>query len=152
MPPLFSRYQLQILIHCRTAQITNPCQFTYIHIPRSKSRIMLVEHSGNIILCCLRSANFSSASSRIRHSRFYPSPNHRQFQLTEHASHLKERFAHRICLPVPAINRDASHNNQPQSLVPDDVYDLVQLLCASAQSADFHRDNSIWICLIRITA
>jgi hypothetical protein len=56
---------------------------------------------------------------------------------------LEKRFTHRVCLPVPAVNRDASNNHKAQALLPDDIYYLAQLLRASAQSADFQRGGRI---------
>ena len=57
MPPgLLMRYNIEIFVHRRSAQSTNPCQLRYVHCSRYQSRIVLVENRWNIILSCLRSA------------------------------------------------------------------------------------------------
>jgi len=67
MPPLFSCYQLQILIYCRTAQITHSRKLAHIHLLRNKSRIMLVKHSGDIILRCRFAAYLFSILNCVLH-------------------------------------------------------------------------------------
>ena len=104
---------------------------------------MLIEHSRDIILGGGPSADMFALRLGVFHPAFHPCANHRQFQLTENASHLEKRFAHRVCLSVPAINRDAPHNHQPQALFADGVDNLTQLLCASAQSADLQGDDGV---------
>lgn len=66
------------------------------------------------------------------HSAFHARSYHRQFQLTKHTSHLEKCFAHWVGLSVPAINGDASHNDQPQMLGAYYLNKFAQLLCASA--------------------
>ena len=61
-------HQSQILIHRGPTQSAYPRQFRHIHLPRSKSRIMLIEDGGNIVLCSGPSADLLAFALGIRHS------------------------------------------------------------------------------------
>ena len=104
---------------------------------------MLVKHSRNVILGGWLAPNLLALGSGILHATAHPCPNHRQFQLAEHTSHLKESLTHGVCLAFSTINGDAPHNDQAQMLLPDDVNDFAQLLCASGQSADLQGDDGV---------
>ena len=72
--------QLDILIHSWPTQSTNPRQFAYIHAPCHIGRKVLIKHSRDIILGCLRSANPVSLLLSIRHARLHSCPDDGQLQ------------------------------------------------------------------------
>lgn len=79
----------------------------------------------------------------VLHAAFDARPYHRQFRLRKYANRLKERLTHGVGLPVPAVDGDASHDDQPQMPFAYNFYQFAQLLCASGKSADFQRDNGV---------
>ena len=104
---------------------------------------MLMENGGDVILCGGAPPDTLAFCLGVLHTAFHARPYHRQLQLAEHASHLEKCFAHRVGLPVPAVDGDASHNDQPQMLGAYYLYQFAQLLCASAQSADVNVNENL---------
>ena len=109
-------YQLQILIRRRSAYPAYPRQFRYIHLSITEGGIVLMENSRNVILGGGPPPNTPAFCFGVLYTAFHTRPYHCQLQLAEHASHLKKCFAHGVCLSVPAVDGDASHNHQPQML------------------------------------
>ena len=118
-------------MHSWPTQSTNPRQFAYIHAPCHIGRKVLIKHSRDIILGCLRSANPVSLLLSIRHARLHSCPDDGQLQLCEHSRHLNEGLAHGVNVALATVNGDASHNLQAHMLALDDVDNLTELLCAS---------------------
>ena len=95
---------------------------------------MLVEYRRNVILCRVRSADLLSFALGIRHAGLHSGPDDGEFQFSEDRTHLNEGLAHRLDVPVPAINSDASEDFQTQMLGLDDVDDFAELLRRTAQT------------------
>ena len=112
-------YEIQVLVHRRSTQPTHPCQLADVELVCSVCRVMAVERGRDVLLRGLRSADAFALGFGVRHAGFHPRTDHRQFQLRKDCAHLDERLAHRINLPVPAIHRDASDDNQTQVLLLD---------------------------------
>ena len=104
---------------------------------------MLKEYCRNFVLRRGLSSNFDALGLCILHAAFDARSYHLQFQLTEDASHFHESLAHGLHLSRTAVNGDAAHDDHPQSLFPYDIDDLTQLLCASASTAHFQRDDGV---------
>ena len=104
---------------------------------------MLHEHIGDFFLGDWRSADLLAFCLGVLHPALDPCADHRQFQLTEHTSHLQEGFAHGIGLTLPAVKRDAPHDHKPQLLLAHLVDDLTELLRASRQARNFKRDDRV---------
>ena len=60
----------------------------------------------------------------VRHAGAYTGPDHSQFQLPKHASHLQKRLRHGIGAAVSAIHGDTAHDDETQRLALDHVDDL----------------------------
>lgn len=104
---------------------------------------MLEKHRGNIIFSRLWPSDFFALGLRILHSTLHPCPDHGQFQLAEHTSHLQKSFADWIDLTIPAINRYAAYYDQTEVFFTYDVNDLAKLLRGSRQPAYLQRDDRI---------
>ena len=98
---------------------------------------MLVEDCRDAVLRGMGSAYLFAFALGVCHPGLYSGPDDGKFQFGKHCAHLNECLAHRLDVPVPAINRDAAEDFQTQMLRLDDVDDFAELLCASAQTRDF---------------
>ena len=106
------------LIRRRSADATYPRRFADIQISSLIRRIMPQERSGNIVGGHLRPADAFPFGACVIHPRSNSCAYHSQFQLTEHARHLKKRLTHRVRLSVPAVKGDAADDDKPQILFP----------------------------------
>ena len=104
---------------------------------------MLVKHSRNVIIGCGSASNLLPFCFGVLHAASHSRPDDCQLKLCEDRAHLDERLAHGVYLPVPAVNRDTAHDDEPEFLALDDLHNLTELLCASGQAADLKRDDGV---------
>ena len=93
---------------------------------------MAQESRRNLVNGCLGPPDLPPFGSGVLHATTHAGPNHRQFELAEHACHLKERFTHGVGLTGAAIKSDAPHDNQTQPFGADDLNDLTEPLRGAA--------------------
>lgn len=103
----------KIFIYGGPTQPTYPRKLTDIHLLCSKSRIMLIKDRRNIVLRRRLASHLNSLALRIPYARANPRTDHLKLKLGEDASHLHECLRHGINLPVPAIDGDTVHDDQP---------------------------------------
>lgn len=104
---------------------------------------MLIEDCRDIIFRRGLASNLDAFELRIVYAGFYSSPNHLQFKFGEDASHFEERRGHRIDFPAPAIDGNASDDDQSKFLLLDRVDDLAKLLRGTAETGSFKCDDGI---------
>ena len=104
---------------------------------------MLVEDRRDIVFRGRAASDFDAFLFGIPHTTAYSGPDDGKLKLRENSTHLDEGLAHGIDVPVPAVNGDTAHNDQPELLSLDDLHDLAKLLRGSGKAADFQRDNRV---------
>lgn len=104
---------------------------------------MLVENSRNIVPGQRPHAQFPALADCVLQAGAHPGTDHRKFNFRKYPSHLQEGLGHRVNLPVAAVHRDAAHDDQAKTLLPDKVNQLAQLFCGPAQPAYFKGDDCI---------
>lgn len=98
--------QPDILIHHRSTNPANSCQFRNIQRPLLIRRIMPQKSTRQILNRNLRPPNSLSLGPSVRHTGPHTHSYHSQLQLTEHPRHLQKRLAHRVRLPAAAVRGD----------------------------------------------
>ena len=132
-----------VLVCGGSADVADPCQFRHIQLLTLVGGIVAKESGGDVLFAHLRPPDLPPLGSGIFHARPHSCSYHRQFQLTEHTRHLEKCFAHGVGLSVPAIQSDGANDDQPQVLLPHNLNDFTELLCASGKAGHFQHNDGV---------